>query len=57
VITSDYKKKERQELCLMKQSVDNVSEYSKIVTDLNKEDSDGVYIIDTGKCRIVNPFD
>lgn len=42
---------------ILKSTNDNVQEYSSLMKDLRKIESDGVLIIDTGKCRIVNPQD
>ncbi|CDW75604.1 tpr repeat protein [Stylonychia lemnae] len=55
--TPEHVKNERKELNLLKTTVDNVGEYSHLINDIKELETDGVYVIDTGKCLIVNPYD
>ena len=53
----EQREKERKELNLLKSSVENVQEWTRLMKEVKECESDGVYLIDTGKCKVINPYD
>mmetsp|Transcript_23184 Transcript_23184/g.22680 ORF Transcript_23184/g.22680 Transcript_23184/m.22680 type:complete len:101 (+) Transcript_23184:1712-2014(+) len=41
----------------MRTSVEQAQEYNSLLKNIRESDGDGVYIIDTGRCKIINPYD
>lgn len=50
-------KKDRKALDLLKKSAKSSEQYQALISDIKEGDSDGLYLVDSGKGRITNPYD
>jgi len=44
-------------MTLLKQTAETAADYDALAKSLHEKESDGVYVIDSGKCAVLNPFD
>ena len=42
---------------ILKNTVENANEYNYLMKNFKEKDSDGLYLIDTGVCSIINSYD
>lgn len=47
----------QKEFDLLKANADTAEKYSNLMNHIQEKECDGVYIIDTGRCSVVNPYD
>lgn len=46
-----------KEFDTFKQAAETAGKYSGLMSNIQEKECDGVYIIDTGRCKVVNPYD
>ena len=49
--------KDRKALELLQKSAISSAQYQALISDIQEGDSDGLYLVDSGRGRIVNPYD
>ena len=42
---------------LLKETTQTAKEFSGLMHDIKDVDNDGIYIVDTGRANIINPYD